>query len=229
MLAYFLRHYAPLADRVVLFDDHSDDGGPDLAAAYANVEVRPYPGAGLDDIEFVRFAAATYPEARAKHVDWVVWVDADEFVYAKDLRGTLTQLAAAGVTLPLTQGFAMFSDCYPTTREQIYDEVRQGVPYERDSKPVVFNPAIDIAWGAGKHDLTQGGGERGSLTLLKLLHFRNLGPDYFAARNAKNYARMSERNKAAGLGFQVYPEHQVEHGWEARARAMRPQLVKVLP
>lgn len=227
LLPYFLRHYAPIADQVIIFDDHSDDGGMQFAESYANVEVRPYPGAGLDDIEFVEFAARTYPEARGR-ADWVVWPDADEFVYARDLRGTLEELTAVGVTLPQVQGWAMLSECFPTTREQIYDEVRQGVRYEPGSKPIIFNPALDITWAAGKHTAAAPGANRGSLTLLKLLHFRHLGEEWFIGRNNRNAARLSARNIAGKMGWQVMPEHQAGY-WQAEREWMLPKLERAVP
>lgn len=228
MLPYFLRHYAPLCDRVIIFDDHSDDGGPALAAAYPNVEVRPYPGAGLDDIEFVEFAARTYPEARGL-ADWVVWVDADEFIYHHDLRGLLRHYQAQGITLPLVQGYAMFAERFPTTPAQIYAEVRCGTAYAAYSKPVVFDPRLELRWGAGKHDLQDAGAAVRSTTAeIRLLHFRHLGAEYFTARNARNYARMTMANIGRNLGFQVYPENQAGMGWESQVAAIRPKLERVL-
>ncbi len=141
MLPYWLRHYLPLADRVTIFDDHSDDGTPEMAAAFG-CAVRPCPGAGLDDQEFVDFAAATYPEVRGEF-DWCLWVDADEFIYHPDLRGRLAQYQAEGVALPHVAGYAMFANAFPTTAGQIYDEVKVGARAPFYDKPVVFEAYAD--------------------------------------------------------------------------------------
>lgn len=224
LLDYFMRHYGPLADRIILYDDHSTDGGPEIAAAYANVSVRPYPGAGLDDGEFVDFAAATYPEARGL-ADWCLWVDADEFIYHPDLRGRLARYQAEGVTLPHVDGYAMFANAFPTTAGQIYDEVHCGVPYAGYSKPVVFSPELELRWIPGKHHLTNDdGAKRGGAAEIKLLHFRHLGERYFTSRNARNYARMTARNIQLNHGWQTYPEHQAVEGWAAQVRKIEPDL-----
>lgn len=224
LLPYFLRHYLPQADRVVLFDDHSTDGSAELAAAYARVTVRPYPGDGLDDQELVDFAARTYPDARGK-ADWCVWVDADEFVYHPDLRGRLAQYRAAGVQLPRVEGYQMFANAFPTTEGQIYDEVKVGARAPFFDKPVVFDPALALKWIPGKHALAEPyEGRRGGAADLKLWHFRLLGERYFMQRNARNYARMSARNVAQGLGYQTYPERQADLGWAAQVKTLELDL-----
>lgn len=228
LLPFFMRHYQAVADRVIIFDDHSDDGTAELAAAYARVSVRPYPGEGLDDQEFSDFAARTYPEARGR-ADWCLWVDADEFIYHPDLRGRLAHYQAAGVTLPNVAGYSMFANAFPATDGQLYDAVTVGARAPFYDKPVVFNPALDLRWIPGKHALAEPvDTARGGAAEIKLLHFRHLGERYFAERNARNYARMSARNVAQGLGYQTYPENQAAHGWAAQVKAMELELKVVL-
>ena len=228
MLPYFMRHYGPLADRLVIFDDHSTDGTPDSAAGYARVSVRPYPGAGLDDGEFVEFAAEAYREARGQ-ADWCIWTDADEFIYHPDLRGRLAAYQAEGVTLPNVAGYSMFANAFPQTDGQLYNAVTVGARAPFFDKPVVFDPKLDLRWIPGKHALAEPvDAERGGAAEIRLLHFRHLGERYFSARNARNYARMSERNKALGLGYQTYPERQADCGWAAQVKAMELDLKVVV-
>lgn len=228
MLGYFLRHYLPLAERVTLFDDHSTDGGPELAMGHARVTVRPYSGSGLDDGEFVEFAAEAYREARGR-ADFVIWADADEFIYHPDLPGRLARYRANGVTLPRVEGWAMFANAFPTTEGQIYDEVHCGARAAFYDKPVVFDPTLDLRWIPGKHALAGPvEAERGGPAELKLLHFRHLGARYFEQRNARNYARMTPQNIARRLGYQTYPEEQAAHGWAAQVKAMELELQVVV-
>lgn len=227
ILPYWLRHYAPLADQLVIFDDHSTDLGMELARGYG-AEVRPYPGAGLDDQEFVDFAAATYPEARGA-ADWCLWVDADEFIYHPDLRGQLARLAAAGVRLPRVTGYSMFANAFPTTAGQIYDEVHTGVRAPFYDKPVVFDPRLSLRWIPGKHALAEPvETPRGGEAALKLLHFRHLGERHFSGRNARNYGRMTARNVAQSYGYQTYPQNEAAHGWAAQVKAMEVELQVVV-
>ncbi len=226
MLPYFLRHYGEVADLITIFDDHSDDGTAALAEA-AGCDARPYPGAGLDDQEFVDFAAATYPEARGK-ADFCLWVDADEFIYHPDLRGQLAALQAAGVRLPRVEGYSMFANAFPTTSGQIYDEVKVGVRAPFYDKPVVFDPRLELRWIPGKHALAEPVDVKRGAETLKLLHFRHLGERHFTERNTRNHARMSARNVALNYGYQTYPEYQAAHGWAAQVKAMELELRVVL-
>lgn len=221
LLAYWLRHYCAVADRVIVYDDHSTDDGPALVTAYPNAEVRAYPGDGLDDMAFIEFAQATYPEARGQ-ADWVIWVDADEFVYHPYLLATLGRYHAESVTLPLVSGYAMYADAFPTGSGQIYDEIKRGVPYAAYSKPCVFNPALNLVWHAGKHGLRQDDGAVRSATAeLKLLHYRHLGGAWFEGRNHRNYTRMTPENIQRQHGFQVYDENQPLYGWGPQQAAFK--------
>jgi hypothetical protein len=226
MLLYFLKHYAPLCDRIIIYDDHSSDAGPQIALGYMNVEIRAYPGDGLDDMEFVHFAARTYPEARGR-ADWCIWADADEFIYHPDLRGYLARCKQQGINLPNVRGYAMFSDAFPTTPGQIYDEIRAGVRYVPEDKPVVFQPELTIRWAAGKHTADAEGAVRGGEAEIKLLHYRNLGEQWFIERNNRNYARMTVRNVMARMGWQTFPDNQPGY-WEREVAWMRPQLEQVV-
>lgn len=224
LLPFFLSHYAPLAARVIVYDDASDDGGPEIAARWLNAEVRRYPGqARMDDHELADFAASAYPEARGQ-ADWVIWVDADEFIYHPVLLDRLARYQAEGVDLPKVAGYDMYADEFPAGEGQLYELVRQGARAPMYDKPVVFQPRLDLRWIPGKHAAAVSCGNRRGPAELKLLHFRCLGRAHFEARNAHNWARMSERNKAAGLGYQVYPANDATHGWEARTAALRPRL-----
>lgn len=226
MLGYFMRHYLTVADRVILYDDHSTDGGPELAQRLG-AEVRPYPGYGLDDIHFVEFAAETYPEARGQ-ADWVMWPDADEFVWHPYLLMTLGRYMASGVTLPLIDGWQLYSPVFPTTTGQIYDEVKSGTRWGPQCKRLVFNPAINVRWGAGKHSATSPDGVDSQQAEIRLLHCRHLGREWYQARNSKNYGHMTERNIAAGLGSQVYPQNQDKHGWQTQF-VPGTELTQVVP
>ena len=230
MLGYFLRHYLTFSDRIIIYDDQSDDNSPQIAASLG-AEVRPYPHSdgGFDDLQMAAFASAQYKEARG-HADWIIWVDCDEFLYHPYLLMTLGRYMAGGVTLPLVAGYAMYADAFPTGPDQIYDEIKTGVPYAPQNKPVVVNPALDVAWGAGKHYLDRGldAAVRSQTADLKLLHYRALGEDWFIGRNGKNAARLSARNIQHRLGWQVMADNQPGY-WEREQAWMGEKLEQVVP
>ena len=214
----------------------------------------PYPCAGgLDDRQLIDFAQTAYKAARGQ-ADWVIWVDSDEFLYQRDagphLVKTLERLMKEGVQVPLTRGFQMISESFPEFEEtspvplggspsgtggspvlprvgrQITELINEGVEDPVYAKPCVFRPDVEMRWDPGKH-YVHGNFNRGKDAGLKLLHYRCLGLDYLRERHARNFARCSEQNKAAGLGVGVYPGH-AGHMSEPWFRAILPARRPVL-
>jgi glycosyltransferase involved in cell wall biosynthesis len=213
-MPYFLRHYQSFADAVIIYDDASDDGTQDIVQS-AGAQLRQCPWSGLDDVYAVTFANQQYREARGV-ADWVIWVDGDEFLYHNDIKGHLQALRASSVTLPVVQGYCMFAAGAPVGNGQIYEEYRSGVPDERYSKPVILNPSIEMQWGPGKHEfISPGLRECEQPDPLKLLHYRWFGRELYMQRNQKNVSTLAERNRAYGLGQEVYsPSYRGHHSLE---------------
>lgn len=220
ILPYWLRHYATFCDRMIVYDDKSDDGTPDLARA-GGAEVRAYPFAGFDDIEMVGFANNQYREAEGS-ADFVIWADADEFLFDPHMRERLDRFTADGITLPVVQGYAMVGDAVPTRDGQIYDEIVLGFAHDRYSKPCILRPSVDLRWDVGKHEAkVLSPAKTNTDEPLKLLHYRYLGEAYHDARNARNWARLSKRQRQFRLGYETAPDWQGDYSarWYEAQRA----------
>ena len=185
LMPYWLRHYGAFCERLVVYDDASDDGTPDIVRAWG-AELRTFPSSGaFDDTDMVTLANATYPEARG-HADWVIWVDADELIYHPSVTARLSQLTQQGVTLPTINGYCMMADNLPSDPDaQLTDQVRTGIRVSRYDKPCVVDPQINIEWYAGRHEFNASGSVAGGADdPLKLLHYR-----WLAASIASSAAR----------------------------------------
>lgn len=209
IIPFWVRSYRAFCERVVVYvDTDTDDGTPAIVEREGG-EVRLHRTGGvLDDDGFVAFAQERYKEARG-HADYVIWVDADEFLYHPRIGERLDELQAAGVTVPKVRGYTMVADAPPTGRGHIYDEIRMGLPSAEYGKPCIFDPALDVQWSPGKHTATFAGGavvrSDGQGDPLKLLHYRYLGEAWMVARNARNFARIDEANRAKQHGKEIYP------------------------
>jgi glycosyltransferase involved in cell wall biosynthesis len=207
LMPYWLRHYATFCERMIVYDDASDDETRDIVQAGGG-ELRQYPYSGLDDTQMVGFANLQYREARGQ-ADWVIWVDADEFLYDPRIAEQLDHLKTLGVQLPTVRGYNMVADSPPSGSGQIYDEIKTGFFHDRYSKPCILDPTLEAKWDVGKHHISVAGEARSSdLHVLQLLHYRYLGREYHQERNARNFSRISELNRAARFGFEVTP------GWD---------------
>ena len=150
LLPYLLRHYTTFVDKLIFYDDQSDDGTRDLIRACPSAELRDWPGShGIVDDEFLNFANEQWKEARGK-AEWVIWIDADEFIYHPDIKNVLDRYLKEGVDLPQILGYTMVSDHFPTTSGQIYDEIKTGFYDDVWSKPAIFRS--NMRWNMGRHN-----------------------------------------------------------------------------
>lgn len=221
LIGYWVRHHRTFCDKVIVYvANDSTDGTAEIAAS-EGADVRPYVGSGyLDDNEFVQFANIQYRESIGQ-ADWVIWLDADEILYHAHASQYLEILEANGVTIPLVEQYVMSAPGIPTHPGQIYDDpkFRNGYLIPDSDKLAIFNPnVLNISWIVGKHKATSIEGKvvrDSGEYLFKVLHYRWLGREYIKARDARNYARLSGRAKAASHGFHTYPEFvgPYDEGW----------------
>lgn len=192
ILPYFLRHYEAFADKIFCCDDRSDDGSRELLYESAKTVVYDPDIQGIDD-EYFRAVYQTHYRAHSRGVaDWVLCVDADEFIYHPDILLVLASCQRAGYDLLYPEGWNMFAAEPPTGPGQITDLIRTGVRDRWFDKPVIFRPYIDIRFMLGRHGChPMPGVRKNRQSGLKLLHYRCLGKDYCAARHQRNYARFA--------------------------------------
>lgn len=221
LMPYFMRHYKEFCSKIIVYDDHSTDNTRQIVWQNGGI-VRDCPWSGLDDIKHTEFAAQQYKEARGE-ADWVIWVDADEFIWHRQLTKRLLSLTLDGVTLPRVQGYSMVSDHVPDGTGQIYDEIRMGFRDDSYGKQCVFSPLIDIIWSAGKHEAYSLQSVSNTEDPLKLFHYRYLDATWHKQRNERNYARLDPINIARQHGIETYPGYEGKHSsswYQDKARTL---------
>lgn len=209
ILPWFLRHYETFCERMIFWDDQSTDGTRELLKAHPNCDMREWPfDTGLDDDAFLRFSYAAYRTAVGR-ADWVMLVDADEFIYHRgDMKEHLRN-ALSITTVCRTQGFNMAGQGVPTLLPgvQLYDLMPLGVHAPVYAKPVIFDPRMEIRWMRGKQELEFVDGAVHPTPLLKLLHYRYLGADYTRKRNAENFSRVGMFTGEKTAAWTCNPEY----------------------
>lgn len=237
IIAYALRHYSTFAQRIVIHDGGSDDGTQDIAAKYG-AEVIPWnTGGRLNDELAMKLKNECWHGTDA---DWVICVDADEFIYfPAGSKETLAVYDKRGAAVIKPHGFEMFSEEYPTTAGQIYEQCAMGAPDNVwYSKPVLFSPkrVDDSGFGVGAHESTPllKNGMRVNIGAswpkpsprTFLLHYHQLGPiERVAARYDATRLRLSainERNRWGNF------EPGLVHAQRKRALIL-PHLQRVIP
>ncbi len=74
-IARVIKSILPLCERVVIMDDHSDDGTPEICSSFERVIVVPSPFSGLDESRDKNWLLAHAMELRPK---WILCIDGDE-------------------------------------------------------------------------------------------------------------------------------------------------------
>jgi hypothetical protein len=219
LMPYFLRHYEQFASNIYVWEDHSDDGTRELLEKHPLVHLINMPFTGLDD-DYSRFNFYTQYATRSRgKSDWVIIVDADEFVYHDhNLIERLRLFKEEGSELIYPVGWLMVSDKLPSTKGQLYEEVKYGLRDHYTDKSIIFDPRIEIIFARGRHKteicrhpvtdpLFSQPVKSRRKSELKLLHFRYFGADYFVNRIKYDMERMFISGSEVGKTKWPYDEN----------------------
>ncbi len=216
-IPYFLRHYSQFAD-ITIYDNLSTDQSVNLLKGNADIFFYDTKGKLRDDI-FINIKNNCWKDSKA---DWVIVCDMDEFVYHPDIVGVLEKTNAT-IYQPLL--FNMFSEKLPTTKGQIYDEIKFGV--EDKAKMLIFKPSEikEINYQPGCHEAIPEGNIIFSTKDLKTLHFQYLSRQYTIDRYNHFATRLSDINKANNWSFHyAFSEEKINDFFDEQMK----KLIKVI-
>lgn len=207
ILPFTFRHYLTFADRIIIHDAYSTDATRPLASIY---------GAAIIDWDTKdEFNDQLAKELKSTcwigtEADWVIVADADELIYfPHGAKRTLAIYDANDVEVVSPWGWEMYSEKFPTTEKQIYDEIKVGARDDKwYSKPILFSPkrVKSLKYSGGAHQVIVSNvkGQEYKIDNVKhkftepptyLLHCKHIYPieDIAAAYDARR-KRLSEIN-----------------------------------
>lgn len=237
MIKQFLDHYAWQMDTVFLLDNESTDGTLRIAAKYPNVKISSFStGQTFKDVTH----NAEMEKVRAACVgkfDFVLFVDADEFVHPKAggaVRDQLVRMGPADI-LP-TDGFNMF----PGPEEKKYDPAiplilqrRWGYFSAHYSKPIIVRPEAQVEYGPGRHWVLKTP-ERTEIffqrpTPFFMLHYVGIDEEIWVKRRLDGrIRRMSQENRRLGLSGHYFQGDDASLRYQFRNEPTTPGFGKVL-
>src|SRR5271154_1413826 len=188
MLPFFFRHYDPLIDRYIIYDDGSTDNTLKLLAAHDRVEVRRF--VRTHPTSFLLSAQAQndsrWKESRGQ-ADWVIIAAPDEHLYhpAGLKRYLRVARCGGGITAIPALAFQMVADAFPSTDEYLVKSRRFGAPFDFYNKLSVFDPnaVSETHYTVGRHRAAFEGNIRyPKRDRLILFHYKFLGMDYVLRR-----------------------------------------------
>jgi len=197
IIALTVSHYKKFCDRIVIYDNYSDDGS-DLIAKSMGCEVVKFgiPGM-LCDGEYIKVKNNCWKNSDA---DWVIVCDCDEILFHEDISFLFKQEALKGATMLRTQGYNMYSNDMPVDS---FLEIVTGFKDDSYSKLVCFKPEAvkEIAYIYGCHEARPVGNIQFSEETYALLHYRAIGGiDRLLRRHEKYVKRLSDLNRRWNLG-----------------------------
>jgi glycosyltransferase involved in cell wall biosynthesis len=208
MLKYFLRHYSTFCSKITVFDNQSTDNTVNVAKGYGAEVIEYDTNNTFDEATLVNICNSCWKGSGA---DWVIIVAVDEFVYHPEIIKVLERVNGTVIYLPF---YNMFSDKFPETEGQIYDEVMMGTLAPWGKALSLFRPTAltSTNYDPGGH----GANPIGSIVIernsgIKILHMSCLGKDYIREHNRIGASRLSDQNKLNGWGCHYY---QSEEEWE---------------
>lgn len=128
-----LAHAASYLDRIIIFDDQSDDETREIASEFGDVVIRPDHISSFveNESEFRQHAWSIFEDNCSPTLDdWILAIDADEFLIADNPRESLfhySQTASLGVSLRIPE---LWSIDPPLVRVDGY--------WDRNSSPRYF-------------------------------------------------------------------------------------------
>lgn len=201
IIPFFLQHYEPLVDRIIIYDDDSTDRSVALLRASPKVEVRPIKrnAESYLDVHLALFETCWH-ESRGR-ADWVCLVDLDEFLFHPDWHHYLAGQKDAGVTIIQALGYDMVSEKFPAAGTALATVLTRGQRDLHLDKTALFAPdAIEeINHYVGRHRCAP----VGRLVLpahysMQLRHYKTLGLAYLLARTHALAGRLTGDDRARG-------------------------------
>jgi hypothetical protein len=201
IIPFFLRHYEPLVDRIVIYDDGSTDRSAELLHASPKVEVRPFTRDAESYLDaHIALYDRCWQESRGR-ADWVCLVDLDEFLFHPDWDHYLGAQKEAGVTIIKAVGYDMVSEEFPPAGAALATLLTCGQRSHHLDKTALFDPnAIEqINHSVGRHLVSPVGrivplAKEG----MQLRHYKNLGLDHLLARTHALAGRLTSDDLARG-------------------------------
>ena len=207
MLGFFFRHYDPWVERYVVYDDGSTDGSLDILRAHPRVELRRF-----DRVEAESFVLShkamqdeAWKESR-ESADWIVVTAIDEHLHlgaGRPMAPYLDEQARAGVTLLPALGFDMNHPTMPDDCGLLVERVTRGRPRPAFNKLSLFRPRAirETGFGPGRHAAAPIGDLRlPERDAVMLWHYKHLGFERNAAREASQAERLGRVDIASGFG-----------------------------
>jgi hypothetical protein len=199
LLPFTLDYYSTFCEKIFVYDNYSTDSSDEIYKKYDKVEVIKWDSRNeINEMNYIDIKSDEYKKySRGSDVDWVMMIDCDEFVYHHNLIEKLKEYKEHGFTVVQTSGHEMVCEKFPEYDGQLLpNKIKIGsdkIPML--SKSIIFNPNIDIKFGAGAHSFKANNTILSPKDEIKILHYKGLSKEYVTTIYSERFKRLSLTNK----------------------------------
>jgi glycosyltransferase involved in cell wall biosynthesis len=210
ILPFFFKHYEKFVDRFYVFDNHSTDRTREICKERDDVTVIKWDSKGkMDSFQLTEMRNKIWKKTMGLPCDFVLVVDADEFLYHKNIKSVLSRMKNNRYSVAKPVGFGMLSAKFPDEGKLITDQVKKGIRTPMMDKCVLFSPSdiVKMNFGLGSHNcLPEGYVQVYRDEKLKLLHYKGLGVDYSLERKNLFKKRVPKKNFKMGVSKHYFAD-----------------------
>lgn len=203
LLPFFLKHYSFANIVRVIDDEESTEDISDIISEYPNaiMEKIRFPSGFDNDL-----AVAKLNECyRTSPCDWVIAVDADEFVIEPNLLSILSDTEDDIFYVRLYQVYRNHDDKDLDLALPIMEQRRHGDPgavqgrNRKGAKPIIVRGGLNgMKWQPGQHNIWNRHKWKTSEQVLLGSHWMMADPCFSVARRMRGVMRQSEANRVRG-------------------------------
>jgi glycosyltransferase involved in cell wall biosynthesis len=214
-------HYKTFCDKIVIMDNYSTDGTPELAIKMG-CEVRQFGTMFFDDEQNKICKNTCWQNERDS--DYTIVCDFDEVLLYDPCDFSWSHRP----DIFRTMGWQVMSDEWPSNK---ITDIKFGFRFDNYSKNIIFNPKeiVDINFNEGAHKcapVTRSGRIVWSSFEMPLLHYKHIGG---VQRTIDRYKilqrRLSKNNRKQGFGVHYSrTERSIKQEWQERMKISR-QLI----
>lgn len=216
MLPFMFDYYDQFVDHYTIYDNFSTDNSESIIRSHSNAEIEKFSMNGeINDFIYQKIKNNCWKKSRGK-ADFVVVCDMDEFIYHPRIVEYLEHCLQKGVSFFRPQGYEMYSDSFPKYEDGrlLPEIVKKGVKKDAYSKSILFDPhrLVEIDYEPGAHKAHPVGIVNVNTgSVLKLLHYKQLGIDSVLDRIRLYRDRLSKDNEEAQLaGHYLLSESRIQ-------------------
>lgn len=212
IIPFCIQYWSRIADKVIVYDNHSTDSSIELLSKYDWIEIRTFDSDGQNDVIQKQVKEQAYLEFKDQ-CDILIITDMDEVFYFNDFKAISEAFVSGGYNILMTPIFSLCEDSKPPYSEdkllhqQCHKFYKQKMNHMQGfddySKLSIFNTKITekVNMSVGQHYVQTSPQMKIMLSMDGFnLHIdKGLSKSFFIEKRQKMGANLSETNKRANM------------------------------